>query len=150
MLFKKPQSFCGRREISAFTLVELLVAVSVIAIGMVFVLGAFSRCLSSSNIAKKMIQASFLLTNKIWEIDLEHVKDKGSLQGRWEGVFETKNESFSWSQVVTDASARALGEEAYVIEDGFNAEIIAVGWDQARLARNLSISRYIKKGNQTV
>lgn len=129
---------------------ELLVAVSVIAVGMVFVLGAFSRCLSSSDVSQKMIRASFLLSNKAWEIDLEHAQDKGSLQGQWEGVFEAPDEGFSWTQVVTDASAAALGDEAYVIEDGFNAEIISVGWDQAHSARNLSISRYVKKGNETV
>lgn len=133
----------------AFTLVELLVSVAVIAVGMVFVLGAFSQCLSSSETSKKMIVASFLLSNKMWEIDLEHALSQGSIQGEWDGIFEPPNGNYSWAQVVAPASSPELGEESFVIEDGFNAEVVTLGWLQGRHARNLSIARYVKKSNET-
>lgn len=149
MLFKKKMENIIWRKAAGFTLVELLVAVAVIAVGMVFVLGAFSRCLLSSETSKKMIKASFLLSNKMWEIDLEHALDNGSIQGNWDGFFETSGGNFFWTQVITDASAQALGEEALVIEKGFNAEVVTLGWLQGRHVRNLSIARYVKKSNET-
>lgn len=134
----------------AFTLVELLVAVAVIAAGMVFVLGAFSQCLSSSETSKKMIRAGFLMSQKIWEIDVERAQSNGSIQGEWEGVFEASGGEFSWAQSVKDAEAQVLGDEAFVIEDGFDAETVSVSWLQGRKARDLSFMRYVEKSNETV
>ena len=58
----------GKRHSKAFTLVELLIAVAVIAVGMVFILGALSQCVSAFTTAQNMVTANYLLNKKIWEI----------------------------------------------------------------------------------
>lgn len=145
MLLKKSRYCFSRCKAPAFTLVELLVAVSVIAVGMVFVLSAFGRCLSSFETSKKMIRASYLLADKMWEIDLEYKKSNGSIQGEWSGLNATCDGNFSWVQNVTEVSAAAFGEEGSIMEQGFNMEVVRFAWPQGVQKRDLSVTRYVVK-----
>ena len=70
MKFHRNPIMTSMRPKKAFTLVELMIAVAVIAVGMVFVLGAFSQCLSALTTARKMVTANYLLNGKLWESDL--------------------------------------------------------------------------------
>ena len=127
-----------------FTLVELMAAVAVIAVGMVFVLSAFSQCASSLAIAQKMVTANYLLNGKIWEIDLAHKVNNGSEEGEWSGTFVSPNEEFNWTQIVQPVSAD-FGQETSFVQENLNEEILKIAWSQGKVAKDISVTRYVHK-----
>lgn len=131
---------------SAFTLVELLVAVAVVAIGMVFVLGALSQCMAVLVTAQKTVEASYLLNEKAWEIDRAQARE-GSEKGAWEEPFPEPRQNYSWVLNITDFSTD-FGAETEFVRDEFHDETIAVLWQQGRAKRDLTIQRYAKKKKQ--
>lgn len=128
----------------AFTLVELMAAVAVIAVGMVFVLGAFNQCLSSMTTAHRMIAATNLLNVKIWDDDLAMRQENGSVEGAWEGTFEPPNEGFHWTQEVR-AILQDFGNETLFVQENLNEETMGVAWQQGKTAKDVSVTRFVRK-----
>lgn len=133
---------------TGFTLVELMVAVAVIAVGMVFILGAFSQCLSALTTARKMVTANYLLNGKIWESDLAIKLENGSQEGEWSGVFLEPYESFNWTHKI-QALGGNFGNESLPVAERLNEETMKVSWLQGRLAKDVSVVRYVKRKNET-
>jgi len=137
-----------KRLKEAFTLVELMIAVAVIAVGMVFILGAFSQCLSALTTARKMVTANYLLNGKIWESDLAIKLENGSQGGEWSGVFSEPYENFNWTHKIQAVSGDFSNESLPVFER-LNEEIIKVSWLQGLLIKDISVVRYVRKKNET-
>lgn len=131
----------------AFTLVELLIAVAVIAVGMVFVLGAFSQCMSSLATAQKMVTADQLLNAKIWEEDLAFKQNNGTEEGELSGVFPEPYEDFNWTQTIRPVSAD-WGNQTSFVQEVLNEEVLKVVWPQGRVVKDVSVIRYVKKKKQ--
>ncbi|HQP91085.1 MAG TPA: prepilin-type N-terminal cleavage/methylation domain-containing protein [Candidatus Omnitrophota bacterium] len=127
----------------AFTLIELLIAVVVIAVGMVFVLGALSQCVAVLDTASKTIEANYLLNQKVWELD-ESYYGTGSAEGETTGSFETSKD-FSWSVNDVEEITTDFGKQASFIKDSFNEETVKISWKQGRVSKDLSITRYVKR-----
>lgn len=127
-----------------FTLVEVFIAVAVIAVGMVFILGAFSQCMSALTTAQKMTTANYLLNVKMWEIDLNHTANDGSEEGEWEGAFDAPYQDFNWTHVVRGVSAD-FGNETFFIQQDLNEELFKVAWRQGKTIKDVSVVRYVKK-----
>ena len=132
------------KKANGFTLVELLVAVAVIAVGMVFVLSALGQCIKGMTTAQKSLTASELLTQKLWEIDLEHIENNGSIEGEWSGAFSEPNEGFRWSQVVAELEGD-FGVSTPFVQEALNEETVFVYWKQGRMKRDVRVSRYVPK-----
>ncbi|MFH0877449.1 MAG: prepilin-type N-terminal cleavage/methylation domain-containing protein, partial [Candidatus Omnitrophota bacterium] len=132
---------------SAFTLVELLVAVAIIAVGMVFILAGFSQCMASLSTARKMSVASFLLNKKIWEKAEFDWQTNGTEEGQWSGEFDEPYQDYSWVDVVGPVVAD-FGNETEVVNNLLLEETLTVLWSQTNRAKNLSIIRYVKKKQQ--
>lgn len=145
MLFIKKMENIIRRKTSAFTLVELLIASSVLAIGMVFVLGALGRCIGVLDTSEKMIQASYLLNGKMWEIDRQLYEYNGSIEGEWEQTFEAPYSLFSWKQAVVPLEEDSMDDEALFLAKVFNNETVEVSWKQGKVTKDISVARYVKK-----
>lgn len=138
---KPPSSSFG------FTLVELLASVAVIAVGMVFILGAFSQCMSSLATAEKMRKASFIIARQAWESDQEILVQNGTSEGSWEGVFEEPEGNFSWHREVR-AVAADYGNESLFVQENLAEEVFDVSWKQGRSVKDLSVARYVKRKNE--
>ena len=129
-----------------FTLVELMAAVAVIAVGMVFILGAFSQCVSSLTTAEHKITASFLLNARIWEEDLEIKDNNGSEAGEWSEAFKPPYEKFNLTHVVRDGvSAGDLGNESLFVQENLNEEEFSVSWVQGKAVKDVSVTRFAKR-----
>ena len=131
-------------KFQGFTLVELLAAVAVIAVGMVFILSAFSQCMSSLVLAQKMVTANYLLNGKIWEIDLAHKVNNGSEEGEWSGTFVSPNEEFNWTQIVQPVSTD-FGQETSFVQENLHEEILKIAWSQGKVSKDISVTRYVHK-----
>lgn len=88
--------FCTK---SGFTLLEVMIAVSIIAIGLVAVFGSQSRSLSQATEAHFNNVAPMLASLKLAELK----SGKLSLNSD-EGEFEDEFSSYSWKLEVTEAS----------------------------------------------
>ena len=132
-----------RYKNSGFTLVELLIAVVVIAVGMVFVLGALSQCVAVLNTASKTIEANYLLNQKFAELDASYF-GVGAAEGEASGAFE-ENKDFSW--VVKDAEeiTTDFGKQASFIKDSFNEETVSITWKQGKISKDLLVTRFVKR-----
>ncbi len=129
-----------------FTLVELMAAVAVIAVGMVFILGAFSQCVSSLTTAEHKITACFLLNAKIWEEGLAIKENNGSEPGEWSEAFEPPYEHFNWTHIVRDGvSAGDLGNESLFVQENLNEEESRVSWTQGKAVKDVTVTRYVRK-----
>ena len=133
---------------AGFTLVELMVACAVIAIGMVFILGALSRCLASLTTAQRMMAANDLLSAKIWELDILARQNNGTSAEPSGGVFESPNERFNWSSEVGPILAD-FGNQTAVFNETFGEQTVRVSWLQGKTPHDVSITRYVRKRNQT-
>jgi len=149
MKFHRNPIMTSMRPKKAFTLVELMIAVAVIAVGMVFVLGAFSQCLSALTTARKMVTANYLLNGKLWESDLAIKQENGSQEGEWSGVFLEPYESFNWTHKIKAVSVE-FGNESLPGLERLNEEIMKVSWLQGRQTKDISVVRYVKKKNETI
>ena len=128
-----------------FTLVELLVAAAVIAVGMVYVLGAFGRCMTVLTTARSTVTATFLLDNKLWELGELYRQAGGADAGTNDGTFEEPNERFAWTQTASGVTAE-IGDEfnqTSILRDLFLEETVRVAWRQGKAEREVSTTRYV-------
>ena len=128
----------------AFTLVELLVAVAVIAVGMVFVLGSFSQCMSGAGTARNMETAGYLLNAKLWEIDEARKVANATEEDFISGEFAAPYQSFNWSDTLSTITSD-FGNESLVVRGNLTEETIKVSWKQGKTVKDVSVVRYIKK-----
>ncbi len=135
------------RRGKAFTLVELLVASVVIAVGMVYVLGALGRCMTALATSERMVTGTFLLNNKLWQLDEIYRQDQGAEAGTDNGQFTEPYERFEWTQSASSVSAEVGDEfnQTAVLREAFLEETVTVSWKQGRTTRDISVTRYVRR-----
>ena len=135
------------RRVEGFTLVELLVAAAIIAIGMVYVLGAFGRCVTTLTAARRMVTGTYLLDARLWELDELYRQDLGAEEGTMSGEFEEPNERFAWARTASGVKAD-IGDEfnqTGVLRDLYLEETVRVSWRQGASTRDVGVTRYVLK-----
>jgi len=83
---------------SGFTLVEVLVATAVLAIGLLAVLAAFSMAARVSNISSKDTTIAFLAQQKLAEIQIQEPTQLAA--GITQGTFAPAHPDYSWDMTV--------------------------------------------------
>jgi hypothetical protein len=122
-----------------------MVSVAVIAVGMVFVLGAFNQCLSSMTTADKTVTACGLLNARMWQIDSDHRQNNGSEEGLWSGTFEDAGQSgFNWTQAVRPVS-QDFGNETIFVQENLYEETVVIAWQQGKAVKDVTITRFVKR-----
>ena len=135
------------RAWTGFTLIELLVAVTVIAVGMVYVLAGLARCATALSTSERMVTATFLLDNKLWQLDESYRMNQGALPDTDSGDFEDPYGNFMWTQSTTSVSAD-LGDQfnqTTALRDAVLEETVAVSWKQGRAMRDVSVTRFVAR-----
>jgi general secretion pathway protein I len=82
-----PSRFCSKSPQAAFTLLEVMVAVAIIAISFVSLLGSQSQSVSIAAISRFETTASMLARQKLAELQLEDFVDLSSGSGAFEDDF---------------------------------------------------------------
>jgi len=130
---------------TGFTLIELLVAVTVIAVGMIYVLAGLARCATLLSTSERMVTGTFLLDNKLWQLDEKYREYQGADMTSDNGVFAEPYEKFMWAQSTTQVSAD-LGDQfnqTTTLRDAVLEETVTVSWKQGRTERDVSTTRFV-------
>lgn len=90
IVFKGQRSFPVSNN--GFTLIEILVAISILAISLVVIFQLFSGGLKSSRLSEEYTRAIFHAREKMEEILIPKELSEGELQGEFEDSFRWKSE----------------------------------------------------------
>jgi|GEM_PF-1195004 len=123
-----------------FTLIELVLTVALIAVGMVFVLGALNQCALAHANAEKEIVANYALTNIITKFD---VCKRQSSKEICLNLISAEYEDFNLTRIVSPVAAD-FGSENSLIQDNFYQEEFRLSWKLGRRNRHISFVRYVQ------
>ena len=93
-----------------FTLVEVLLAVMVLAIGLGGVLTAYAKAAGTIRVAQDNVEAFLLLKEKMTEIELQQKQNGALPAGRREGIFAEPFHNYAWETEVRAGPEAALVE----------------------------------------
>ncbi|HEY3379698.1 MAG TPA: prepilin-type N-terminal cleavage/methylation domain-containing protein [Armatimonadota bacterium] len=94
----------ARRYRRGMTLLEVIVAMALLAIGITGVLGAISSCLRNTDAAASYSRAALLAQQVATELDRNETLDTGQQSG----TFDELASSYRWEADVTEANASGL------------------------------------------
>lgn len=95
----------SRRRVSAFTLVEVMVALAIIALSLTAIASKMSRMIDTSNSMRERTYASWIAQNKITELRLANVIPEVSTTS---GDIEYANVTWRWRAVISESGIENL------------------------------------------
>ena len=106
---------CNHKIISGisdkgFTLIEVLLAVSILAIGIIGVLRAYATSVDALEVGQENIDAVCLLKEKMSEIEQDALKQKGVLPETSTGEFEGNFADYKWELDIKPSTVDSLNE----------------------------------------
>ncbi len=126
-----------------FTLVELMVAVVVTAVGMVGVLSALNQCAIVMATSERQITANYLLNQKMWET--QEMSRTGELAlGKMSGTFEAPYDDFNWTRTVSEFP-KSFGNESETLKNYLVEENVTISWQRRGTDRGLTVITYAPK-----
>lgn len=131
-----------RKTHGAFTLIEVLLAVVIMAIGIVGVLGAYTVMIGGLEASRYTIEAASLLKQKLGEKEEAVIESSGIAEGTESGRFEDY-ENYRWmiESRASDAAIKDLKEE---LKDFLYKVKIAVINDAVNPPRDFYLSTYME------
>lgn len=99
-----------------FTLVEVMVAVTVLAFGMVGVVAAYHRAAFSLGRAQESIAAYALLREKMGTVEEDAREENGLAHGRFTGTFIGAQRGFGWQLTVLEGPFEKTDEVALTVQ----------------------------------
>jgi len=125
-------------ETSGFTLLEVMVAMAIIAIALTAVLGSQSQSLSLASEAKFSTTAAFLAQGKMAEIEAEKPEDLTSDSGDFGEDFP----GYRWDKTVNDVTL----DEPEGVSDHLKQIDLTVSWEEHDQYRySLKLYRFSQK-----
>lgn len=112
-----------RKKSRGFLLVELMVTISILSIGLLFVISSFTRSIRAMALSMDYFKANLLLENKLFELYNTEITEGSS-----DGEFPDFNKRFSWNLGVTKT------------EDLINEVILKVLWKEKNIEQDVSIA----------
>ncbi|NTS75840.1 type II secretion system minor pseudopilin GspI [Catenovulum sp. SM1970] len=109
-----------------FTLLEILVAIAILALTGVTLISASSNHISNQGVLKQNQFAQWVASNRLVEINLEK---KWPIENNKKGKMMMANEEFYWQQEVTKtADSNMVKVDVIVYEDdGYKSPVITLG-----------------------
>ena len=134
---------------NAFTLVEVMLAVSILAIGLVGVLRAYAVLVGGLEAAQDSVKAICLLKDKMAEIEEEALKDVNIPAGVNTGGFDTYGETFEWASTTKALDPSDIGimrvfeEGEEEVKDYLSQMQLAVYNEQVKPVRQVTVWGYV-------
>ena len=109
-----------------FTLVEVLIAIVILATGILLMIESMGRSQQAIRIADNLVRGSLLLDQKLTDLEME-VRDRHRLSyGNSEGKLRQPGKEFSW-QTYT----RPYHDDSVLDQTKINQSTISVKWKEA-------------------
>ena len=105
-----------------FTLIELMLAITILSVGMVGVLRAYSVSVSALEAGQESIEAVYLLKEKMAQVEKDASEEGGIPPGRWDGEFDNEFEEFTWELTVRPGPTRGLNESILTVSRKENSK----------------------------
>lgn len=83
-----------------FTLVEIMVAITILAIGIIGVLRSYTVAINALEASQYSIEAACLLKEKMADVEKEVIEKKDFSQGTYQGEFKGNYGGFKWESQV--------------------------------------------------
>jgi prepilin-type N-terminal cleavage/methylation domain-containing protein len=118
-----------------FTLIETLVAVSVLSLGLVMLYEAFFSCLNAFSYSQRRLDVQQWMDEKLWELEDELIRRGALVMVEHAGRFTKNNNHFFW-QMSIDLLDSASEANLYRLD-------LNVYWRQAQKNIRLSQAAYV-------
>jgi Tfp pilus assembly protein PilV len=109
-----------------FTLVEVLLAVLVLAIGLGGVLAAYTKAAGTIRAAQDNVEAFLLLKEKMAELELQYRRTLALVPGRFEGEFEEPFQYYTWETEVRPGPDQSLLEVSAMVRQQNSGRQVSV------------------------
>jgi type II secretion system protein I len=116
---------------SGFTLIEVMVTVSVLSFGLVMLFHSFFISMDSVQYASDRLNAQIWLEEKLWEESDMLKRTKMAAQTEESGLFKLQGRDFSWKKSVQ------------LLDAGLYALTVELSWKEAGRERMLSYATYL-------
>ncbi|MFA5350941.1 MAG: prepilin-type N-terminal cleavage/methylation domain-containing protein [Candidatus Omnitrophota bacterium] len=87
-----------------FTLIEIMISISILSVGLIFVLQGLTQCLSILRISQNNLEASLLAEEKMAEVEIAAKQDKTTFSKDASGEEQSGNIEFKWQIRLTPDS----------------------------------------------
>ena len=105
----------GSSQGSGFTLVEIMLAITILTIGIIGVLRAYVTSVNTLEAGQDSIDVVCLLKEKMAEIEEVAIKEGGISPATSSGKFEDEFEDFRWELEIKRGSIESLNEVILVV-----------------------------------
>jgi len=144
-----PAQYTIRNTKQGFTLIEVMLAVSILAIGLIGVLHAYAALVDGLAITQDSIRAICLLKDKMAGVEEEALKELDTTAGTDGGRFEAADKGFEWRLQTTVLTPSDLGiirvfEEGEEEPKDYLSELkLTVFNEQVKPARRVTVYCYM-------
>lgn len=118
----------GKIKDKGFTLLEVMVSVTILSVCLVLILGSFTRSIRAEELSRNYFKAGLLLEGKIFELYNSDIEEGWS-----SGVFNDFDARFSW-----DANVQK-------IEEHLNEVSVEAFWNERDLRHDISLVTYLRE-----
>jgi Tfp pilus assembly protein PilV len=115
---------------SAFSLLEVVIAVGILSAGITVVMQALTFCARASGLSSDYIQAVLLVNDKLQECELKERQSAGQYDPREESGSSGK---FNWHYIIEDLATVKL----YRLD-------LEVSWQRRKRKDSLQVSTYLR------
>lgn len=119
-----------KKRSNGFLLIEIMVSMSILSVGILFILNSFMRSLYAIEISGDYFKAGLLAEEKLFEL-----YNSRPQEGLSEGAFKDFNNKFSWNLETGKAG-----------EDLLNDASLKIQWEQRSKKQEFSVCTYLKAG----
>ncbi|MDD5422531.1 MAG: prepilin-type N-terminal cleavage/methylation domain-containing protein [Candidatus Omnitrophica bacterium] len=122
-----------------FTLIEVMIAVSILAVGIIGILHAYVAAINGFSAGRAGIDAAFLLKEKIGDVEKDMLEKKDMLPGACEGEFGESKNGFRWRLEIKPVD---FGVEE--LKDCLNEATLTVSNGRTNQSRSFSVTTYME------
>ena len=134
----------------AFTVIEVLVAATILSVGIIGVIGAYMTLMNGISTSSFTIEASSLLEEKMADAQRESIENLGLPAGTKNGVFGESAPGFRWEEETGEAKAaisapeEASGEVKNTLKESLDLVRLSVITGDPKYSKRLSAYTYFE------
>jgi len=133
-----------KRPQAAFTLVEIIVSISILSIGLVVILQWFGHSLNILRVSENYLKASLMLETKMAEMEIKFREGKSKLWAGGIEEFEDSNISFMLNTTGTPIECKKeLDSGGELVYEGLYKVKASLSWKEGKREGKIPLTTYL-------